>query len=106
MVFDMNAQSIFFIPGEAQIVEHAAHVGELRVHVEAGLAGDGVGSADELGSGYAYSMSSVAPGDGSAGWSPLTRYYAEYGTPPGRFLGNGAAGVDGGRGRRAGGRGR
>jgi len=50
-----------------------------------------------LGTGYRYLMSSVAraDGDGSAA-SALTRYYAESGTPPGRFLGAGLAGlVDG-----------
>jgi hypothetical protein len=52
-----------------------------------------------LGSGFVYLMNSVARGDGAvAGSSPLTRYYAESGTPPGRFLGSGLAGLDGGRG--------
>jgi len=52
-----------------------------------------------LGSGFAYLMNSVARGDGAiAASSPLTRYYAESGTPPGRFLGSGLAGLDGGRG--------
>ncbi len=47
-----------------------------------------------LGAGYRYLMSSVAraDGDGSAA-SALTRYYAESGTPPGRFLGRGLAGL-------------
>jgi len=47
-----------------------------------------------LGSGYRYLMSSVAraDGDGNAA-SALTRYYAESGTPPGRFLGQGLAGL-------------
>jgi len=47
-----------------------------------------------LGAGYRYLMSSVAraDGDGSAA-SALTRYYAESGTPPGRFLGVGLAGL-------------
>lgn len=52
-----------------------------------------------LGAGYRYLMKSVAVGDGAAARSsPLTRYYAESGTPPGRFLGAGLAGLDGGRG--------
>jgi fermentation-respiration switch protein FrsA (DUF1100 family) len=51
-----------------------------------------------LGSGYAHLMSSVARGHGAAGSSPLTRYYAESGTPAGRFMGTGLAGLDGGRG--------
>jgi len=51
-----------------------------------------------LGSGFAYLMNSVARGDGAvAGSSPLTLYYKESGTPPGRFLGSGLAGLDGGR---------
>jgi conjugative relaxase-like TrwC/TraI family protein len=56
-----------------------------------------------LGSGYKYLMESVARGDGAADQSsPLTRYYADSGTPPGRFLGAGLAGLDNGRGVRAG----
>jgi conjugative relaxase-like TrwC/TraI family protein len=47
-----------------------------------------------LGAGYRYLMSSVARGDvtGPAG-TALTRYYAASGTPPGRFLGAGLAGL-------------
>jgi conjugative relaxase-like TrwC/TraI family protein len=42
------------------------------------------------GSGFRYLMESVAVGDGRADQSsPLTRYYAESGTPPGRFVGTG-----------------
>jgi hypothetical protein len=52
-----------------------------------------------LGSGFEYLMSSVARGDGAvAASSPLTRYYAESGTPPGWWLGAGLAGLDSGRG--------
>jgi conjugative relaxase-like TrwC/TraI family protein len=52
-----------------------------------------------LGTGFRYLMESVARGDGAADLSsPLTRYYAESGTPPGRFLGAGLAGVNGGKG--------
>ncbi len=52
-----------------------------------------------LGTGFKYLMESVARGDGAADLSsPLTRYYAESGTPPGRFLGAGLAGVNGGQG--------
>jgi conjugative relaxase-like TrwC/TraI family protein len=41
-------------------------------------------------SGFRYLMESVAVGDGRADQSsPLTRYYAESGTPPGRFAGGG-----------------
>ena len=56
-----------------------------------------------LGGGFRYLMESVAAGDGAAEKSsPLTRYYAESGTPPGRFLGQGLADLDGGRGLQAG----
>ena len=52
-----------------------------------------------LGAGYRYLMSSVARADGSGhAASALTRYYAESGTPPGRFLGRGLAGLNGGNG--------
>jgi conjugative relaxase-like TrwC/TraI family protein len=52
----------------------------------------------KLGTGYAYLVESVARGDGAAESSPLTRYYAETGTPPGRFLGAGLAAVNDGAG--------
>ena len=52
-----------------------------------------------LGSGYKYLMNSVAQSDGASQQaSALTRYYAESGTPPGRFLGDGLAGLDSGNG--------
>ncbi|GAA2748369.1 hypothetical protein GCM10009868_41110 [Terrabacter aerolatus] len=52
-----------------------------------------------LGSGYRYLMASVARGDaGASAASPLTAYYTEPGTPPGRFFGAGLAGLNGGRG--------
>jgi conjugative relaxase-like TrwC/TraI family protein len=52
-----------------------------------------------LGAGYRYLMSSVARADGSGhAASALTRYYAESGTPPGRFLGQGLAGLKNGNG--------
>ena len=52
-----------------------------------------------LGAGYRYLMSSVARGDGdSRAVSALTRYYAESGTPPGRFAGAGLAGLADGAG--------
>lgn len=42
------------------------------------------------GSGYRYLLKSVAAGDGNRARStPLTRYYEEAGTPPGRWLGSG-----------------
>lgn len=42
------------------------------------------------GSGYQYLLRSVAAGDGQRTMStPLTRYYSEVGTPPGRWLGSG-----------------
>ena len=56
-----------------------------------------------LGKGYEYLLRSVARGDGAATTSsPLTRYYAESGTPPGRWLGTGLAGLNGGLGLAAG----
>jgi len=52
-----------------------------------------------LGQGYKYLMSSIAAGDGRPDMdSPLTRYYAESGTPPGIFLGAGLADLDDGTG--------
>ena len=52
-----------------------------------------------LGSGFKYLMSSIAQSDGAADHaSALTRYYAESGTPPGRFMGAGLPGLAGGRG--------
>jgi TrwC relaxase len=51
------------------------------------------------GSGYRYLMLSVAVGDGDRPASnALARYCAESGTPPGRWLGSGLAGLDGGGG--------
>lgn len=42
------------------------------------------------GAGYQYLLRSVAAGEGDRALStPLTRYYAEVGTPPGRWLGSG-----------------
>jgi len=56
-----------------------------------------------LGGGYRYLMDSVAVGDGAAERSNgLTRYYGSSGTPPGVFLGEGLAELDGGRGVEAG----
>jgi hypothetical protein len=40
------------------------------------------------GKGYQYLLKSVVSGDGNRSLStPLTRYYTEEGTPPGRWLG-------------------
>ncbi len=48
------------------------------------------------GEGYRYLLKTVAAGDGDRDMSsPLTRYYAEKGTPPGRWLGSGLAGLGG-----------
>src|SRR3954447_8937024 len=42
------------------------------------------------GRGYQYLLRSVVSGDGNRSLStPLTRYYSEAGTPPGRWLGSG-----------------
>jgi len=50
-----------------------------------------------LGSGYKYLIGSVAQSDGASQHaSALTRYYAESGTPPGRFIGQGLAGLSNG----------
>lgn len=50
------------------------------------------------GDGYNYLLRSVAAADGDRSLStPLTRYYAEEGTPPGRWLGSGLAGLGEGR---------
>lgn len=50
------------------------------------------------GDGYKYLLRTVAAGDGDRSLStPLTRYYAEKGTPPGRWLGAGVRGLGGGR---------
>ena len=44
------------------------------------------------GTGYQYLLRSVAVGDGSRSLStPLTRYYSEVGTPPGRWMGSGVS---------------
>lgn len=46
------------------------------------------------GDGYRYLLKSVASGDGDRDMATaLTRYYAEKGTPPGRWLGSGLAGI-------------
>ncbi|GAA2161088.1 conjugative relaxase-like TrwC/TraI family protein [Humibacillus xanthopallidus] len=48
-----------------------------------------------LGSGYRYLMASVVRGDADGRTaSPLTDYYTQVGTPRGRFLGRGLAGLD------------
>lgn len=51
-----------------------------------------------LGAGYRYLMSSVARVDEAGPARGLTGYYAAHGTPPGRFLGAGLAGLAGGAG--------
>jgi conjugative relaxase-like TrwC/TraI family protein len=46
------------------------------------------------GAGFRYLLQSVVVGDGDRSMSsPLTRYYAEKGTPPGRWLGSGLPGL-------------
>ncbi len=50
------------------------------------------------GDGYKYLLRTVAAGDGDRSLStPLTRYYAEEGSPPGRWLGSGSTALGGGR---------
>lgn len=49
--------------------------------------------------GIEYLLRSISRGDGAAELSsPLTRYYAESGTPPGRFLGSGLGSINNGLG--------
>lgn len=49
------------------------------------------------GTGYRYLLRSVAAGDGNRALStPLTRYYSETGTPPGRWMGSGLSALAGG----------
>ncbi|CDK01600.1 TrwC relaxase [Microbacterium sp. C448] len=50
------------------------------------------------GDGYKYLLRTVAAADGDRSFStPLTRYYAEAGTPPGQWLGSGVASLGGGQ---------
>ena len=50
------------------------------------------------GSGYQYLLRSVVAGDGARPLStPLTRYYSEVGTPPGRWLGSGVGALGAGQ---------
>ncbi|GAA4699791.1 hypothetical protein GCM10023349_15260 [Nocardioides conyzicola] len=50
------------------------------------------------GSGYQYLLRSVAAGDGNRTLStPLTRYYSEVGTPPGRWMGSGLSALGDGQ---------
>lgn len=50
------------------------------------------------GDGYRYLLRTVAAGDGDRALStPLTRYYAEVGTPPGRWLGSGLSALGNGQ---------
>ena len=51
-----------------------------------------------LGAGYRYLMSSVARLDEAGPAAGLAAHYAAEGTPPGRFLGAGLAGLDNGAG--------
>ncbi|HXH80525.1 relaxase domain-containing protein [Nocardioides sp.] len=47
------------------------------------------------GKGYEYFLRTVAAGDGDRSLStPLTRYYTEHGTPPGRWMGSGIASLE------------
>ena len=65
----------------------SAHLLSMTVSMRVMSAGDG----------YKYLLRSVAAADGDRSLStPLTRYYTEEGTPPGRWLGSGLAGLGGG----------
>ena len=49
------------------------------------------------GDGYKYLLRTVASGDGERALStPLTRYYTEEGTPPGRWMGSAVIALGGG----------
>jgi len=49
------------------------------------------------GDGYRYLLASVAAGDGERDLgTPLTQYYVQHGTPPGRWLGGGVQALDAG----------
>lgn len=51
-----------------------------------------------VGDGCKYLLRTVTAGNGDRSLSiPLTRYYAEVGTPPGRWLGSGFTAYDKGR---------
>lgn len=49
-----------------------------------------------VGDGYKYLLRTAGDGDRSLS-TPLTRYYNAEGTPPGRWMGGGLAGLGGGR---------
>ena len=50
------------------------------------------------GDGYKYLLRTVASADGERALStPLTRYYAEQGTPPGRWMGSGLSALGHGK---------
>jgi hypothetical protein len=50
------------------------------------------------GDGYKYLLRTVPAADGDRSLStPLTRYYAEVGTPPGQWLGSGVASLGNGK---------
>src|SRR5919112_5073292 len=50
------------------------------------------------GNGFRYLLRSVAAGDGNRSLTtPLTRYYTEAGTPPGRWMGSGLPALGDGR---------
>ncbi|MEE6273322.1 MobF family relaxase [Georgenia sp. MJ206] len=50
------------------------------------------------GESYTYLLDSVTTDHGRAGGTPMSRYYAAHGTPPGTWLGAGLVGLDDGRG--------
>lgn len=69
-------------------------VGRLPAHLCDEQVRGGLGTVSmrvmSAGDGYTYLLRTVAAGDGDRSLStPLTRYYAEAGTPPGRWLGSG-----------------
>lgn len=54
------------------------------------------------GESYTYLLDSVTTDHGHSGATPMTRYYAAHGTPPGTWLGTGLTGLTNGRGVTAG----
>lgn len=67
-------------------------VSAAHLTVERRWRGDGLDERDVGGRWHKYLLRTVAAADGDRTLStPLTRYYAEAGTPPGQWLGSGVA---------------
>jgi conjugative relaxase-like TrwC/TraI family protein len=102
-------QPLLFLRSKSKII-NAAHVWHPRRTLRVGCTQRAVFGVVTVsikrmsaGDGYRYLMRTVAAGGGVRDMSsPLTRYYTESGNPPGRWLGEGLIGLDGGRGLEAG----